>query len=505
MFVNLMRSKQRWLMTLIIIPVGISFLWFLGNRTSVDRAVSDKVGTLYGRTLTHTETDRLVREIRTGADLGLTNLIDRDILGRGDEIDWVVNHLVLEHQAQEMGIYPTDDEVANAAQKLTAFQGPSGQFDPKKYETFVGESLAPRGFSERQLEEIVRRDIQFGKVRAIVDAPVVVSPVEARLAYEGRYAKTNASVIRLASSDYAAGIAEPTEDEIKKFYEDQKVQYVQPEKRRVQYAKWTLAEDDKKLANPEKNAALQKIGDQSVALLSDLIDNKGKLDFAAAAAKANVTVKETPDFERAQTVGLEEASIPGFVEAAFRLSEEEPDSDVPLQTPDGFYDLHLAGRTPVRPQTLEEARAKVIKGLKDERIRSAMNAKAEEIRVKVVDALKAGKSFADAAKDAGQTAQEVPGFSASEPARGVPDAETVAGTTQELGTGELSKFVTSEAGGMFVYVRSREGVDEKKFDQQKDFIAMRLQRAKASFYFSEWLRTSREAAKVSIIPRNARS
>ncbi len=504
MFVNIMRTNQRWLMAIISVLVIISFIWFYSDRTQVDRIVSDRVGKIYGRTLTRTEVERVLRQLQTAASLGLTNVLDRDIMGRGDQIEAVVNHLIVSHQAEEMGIFPTEDEVLEAEKKLSAFQGADGQFDPNKYSQFVGDNLSPRGFSERQLEELVRRDLQFAKVRAIVDAPVTVSPVEARLAYDERYAKTNTSVIRFQSSDFAAGTAEPTEDEIKKAFEDQKEQYVQPEKRKVQYVKFGLNEEQKKLNGQEKMGVLKPLADQAVALLTDLLDNKGKTDFAAAAAKLNVPVKETTDFEQSQTAGLEEASIPGFAQAAFKLKKDDPDSDVPLQTTDAFYDLHLQNVIPVRPLTLDEARPKVVVALKEERAHAALAAKAEEARTKVADALKAGKSFPDAAKDAGQTAQEVPGYSTADPARTTPDAEAISATAQELATGELSKFVPITTGGILVYVRNREGVDEAKFDQQKDMVAMRLSRQKAGFYFSEWLRVSHDAANVEITPQHGR-
>ena len=505
MFVNLMRSNSRWLMAVISVLVGISLVWFYSARTDPDRSVSDRVGKIYDRALTGTEVGRVDRELQTAASLGLSNLIDRDVLGRGDQLDMVVNHLVVTHQAEQMGIHPTDDEVADAEQKLAAFQGPGGQFDKQKYSEFITDVLGPRGFGASQLDDLVRRNLQFGKLREIVDAPVVVSPVEARLAYEQHYAKTNSSLIRLSKTDFAVGVAEPTEDEIKKYFDDQKEQYVQPEHRKVAYVKFGLTDEQQKLVGKEKNMQLQPLANQAVAFLSDLLDNKGKADFATTAAKAGLPVKETPDFEQVQPASLPEGSIPGFVQAAFRLRKDDPDSDVPLQTSDAFYDLHLVNVTPPRPLTLDEARPKVIAAIKAERTNAALAAKAEEIRAKVADALKAGRPFPDAAKDAGQTVQEVPAYSQAEPSRSTPDANLIEETTQELGAGELSKFVVTPTGGFLVYVRNREGIDEAKFDQQKEMIASRLERQKSGFYFSEWLRVSRDASNAYLIPRGGRS
>ena len=52
MMVNLMRSHQRWLWIVISILVGISFISFYSNRTQNDAVGTDRVGKIYGRTLT---------------------------------------------------------------------------------------------------------------------------------------------------------------------------------------------------------------------------------------------------------------------------------------------------------------------------------------------------------------------------------------------------------------------------------------------------------------------
>ncbi len=60
---------------------------------------------------------------------------------------------------------------------------------------------------------------------------------------------------------------------------------------------------------------------------------------------------------RAAAPAGEEASINGFAAAAYKLTPQDPDSDVPLsaplQAPEAFYVLHLSGVTPARPLTLE--------------------------------------------------------------------------------------------------------------------------------------------------------
>lgn len=391
----------------------------------------------------------------------------------------------------------------------------------------MSERLTPNGFSPNQLDELVRQDLQVAKLRQIVDAPVVISPLEVRRAYEQHYAKTDASVVRFEKAVVAASVPAPTEDEIKKYYDEQKDRFTKPEQRKVQYVKFGLDDAQKKLAGKERMDALKPLADQAVQFSEHLLDQKDKgavdskapigqgdgkdavatqdkkarEDYVAAAAAAKLNVKETAEFEENQAPAGEEGAIPGFARAAFKLTKVNPDSDVPLQTSDAFYDLHLSEVVPQRPLTLDEARPKIVAAIQDERATVAVAAKAEEARTKMADALKAGRSMADAAKEAGQTVQDVPAFSAAEPATALPDSSAISSTAQELGTGELSKFVPTSTGGFLVFIRGRQGIDEMKFQAEKDFITMNLRRQKAGYYFYEWLRSNREAAGAEFTRR----
>ncbi len=509
--VNLMRSNQRWLMIVISVLVLISFLYFMSDRTHSDALATDHVGKIYGRNLSVTEMQRTERQLRIASELGLLHLTQREIFEGGDLNAAALNSLVIQHEAEKMNILPTDDEVADAEMKLAAFQGPNGEYDPAKKDEVMVNRLTPNGFSLNQLDDLIRQDLQVAKLREIIDAPVVVSPLEVRRAFERYYAKTEASVIRLQKADFLATAAEPTADEIKKYYDEQKDRFMQPERRKVQYVKFGLDEAQTKLTGKERMDALKPVADRAAQFLEQLLDQKSakpaagenaeqtaRDNYVAAAAADKLTVKETSEFEENQVPTGEEGAIPGFAQAAYKLTKASPDSDVPLQTTDAFYDLHLSGLVPERPLTLDEARPKVVSAIKDERATAALTAKAEEIRGKILDSLKTGKLLPDAAKEAGQTAQELAAFSQAEPAKGTFDASAVASTAQELGVGELSKFVPTSAGGMLIYVRNRQGVDEAKFEKDKEMITANLRRQKAGYYFYEWLRACREASGAQL-------
>ena len=496
MIVNLMRTNQRWMMMIISILVIISFIWFFSNRAQYDRMGNDRVGSVYGRSLSNTDFERTIRQLRTAEDLGLSSLTAPEVFSPRDLISSAMNYIVLTHEASKLGIEPTDAEVDEASKKIPAFQAPGGGgFDPVRYADFVDKKLGPRGFSDRQVDELVRADLQIGKLRQVVDAPELVSPVEVRLAYETAFTKTEASVIRLQKAAFAAAV-NPTEEDIKKYFDGQKNNLKHPEKRKISYVVFGLDETQSKLAGKERVEAMKPKAEAAEKFIEALADGKGKADFNALAAEAKTPVKESPEFEETALNGPE-ASIPRFAETSFHLTKDEPNSDV-IDTPTAYYILHLASVTPEKPMTLDEARPKIIAALKDERAQVALAAKAEEIRTKIVAALKAGKPIAEAAKDAGETAQDLPAFSLAEPSNGFADAEEIRDAATELNAGELSKLVNTPDGGALVYVRTREGVDEKSFDEKKEMISNSLRMRKERYAFMEWLRAQREAANVHL-------
>ncbi len=498
MMVNLMRSNQRWLMIVVSVLVLISFLYYFGNNTRVERLGGDRAGTIYGRNVTITEIQRAERQLRTAVDLGLSHVAAPELVQQKSLNDALVDQYVMQHQAEAYGILPTDDAANEAAQNLPVFKGPNGSFDESVKDAFVANSLNPRGFTEGQVIDLVRRDLQFAKLRQIIDSTVVVTPAEVRTRYELENSRVETSVIHFKNADFLAGI-DPSEDDIKKTFDAQRDQYEKPERRKVQYVRFGLDDAQKKLAGPERRDALQTLSNQAVAFLEKLNDAKGKQEFADVAKAANLPVKETVEFEQQDTAGLAEASINGFAASAYKLSAQNPDSDVPLRSPlqatDSFYVLHLSGMTPSRPLTLDEARPKIVAALKDERAKAALSARAEEVRAKIAESMKAGKSFADAAKDAGQTVQDLPGFALSEPP---PDNFEVVRASTELATGELSKFLPSADGGELVFLRGRSGIDEAAFDKTKGALMSMLRRRKVQAVFEEWLRSSRQAADAKM-------
>ena len=144
MMVNLMRTNQRWLMMIIIFLVSVSLIVFYSNRTE-DRVVSDRVGSLYGQSVSASDFSRVQRRLDVARSLGVYDVLRAANEGVYDPSDATINYLVLEHEAERFGIHPTEDEVRAAGTRLAVFRGQNGEFDPQKYAEFVDSQLNWRG------------------------------------------------------------------------------------------------------------------------------------------------------------------------------------------------------------------------------------------------------------------------------------------------------------------------------------------------------------------------
>src|SRR5476649_2209946 len=336
------RKNQRWLMIIIATLVIISFAWFY-NRADLEKINRDVVARMYGRPVRNADLERVRNMMGLAQQLGLRNLTSQEFLDR----DYAWNALVLAHEAIRLDLDPSDVEIAEAIKTLPSFQT-GGAFDPAKYGTFLSDSPTLRGFNQKQLETVVRADLQFARVRQMLDASATVSSDEVRALYDEIHSKVELMVARLKLADFAAGVT-VGDDDVKKFFEDQKnkASLMVDARRKVKYIVLSLTDDEKKLPPAEKRKALQTIADQMESLSQAMQETGANFDKIAAGLNLTEKVKETPEFDRESVTKLPEANVQGFMQSALGLTPENPAGDV-LQGAETFHFVVLSGYTPAR-------------------------------------------------------------------------------------------------------------------------------------------------------------
>jgi len=200
---KVIRKHRNWLMIVIAVLTIPFCLYFVKSDTS--RIHSDEVAKIYGRSFTRTDAQRFGHYYQLTTFLGLTDLLDGLAPGpatdnrKGDT--FVVNLIVLRHEAERLGISPSQAEIVNAIRNFPGLQGTNG-FDPAKYDQVEQNVLPSLGFTNEQLEQLARDEFCLKRIKDIVVAGVSLPESEIKSSYEQSYGKNFVSVIRVHGADF---------------------------------------------------------------------------------------------------------------------------------------------------------------------------------------------------------------------------------------------------------------------------------------------------------------
>jgi peptidyl-prolyl cis-trans isomerase D len=512
-----LRKHRGWLMIVITILALPFCLYFV--KTDYSRMRSDAVATVYGRTVTNTEFQRNGRLYFVAQALGMDTLTQSFGGSSGDEakqaaVAFALTLPVLQHEADQLGIAPTDAEKAEFIKNLRGLRSSNG-FDPQKYREFSENILPANGFSDAQIEELAAYALSLNRMKDLVTIGVAVPEAESKSDYDLRNGRLFVQAIRVRNSDFAKEV-KVSDDEVKKYYEQHAAEFKTEEKRKVEFVALALTDEQKKLQGKERIDVLQKLADRANEITQSLGEKSA--DFHQVAAKFQLPVKATAEFTQA-------APDPQFkadqqlTTVAFQLNAQEPNSDA-VQTSDGFYVLHLAGVTEARPLAFEEAKGKIVDLLKNNRMREMAMNKGRSAVQELRTTLKSGAPLKVALEKANLKAEPVPPFTlaeafdpaaAEETKKGRPkDFNNIAMAASQTQPGEIGDFMPSEDGGLMVLVEKREPPDPKKYEAERAAFDEKLLRTKRDIVFNEWLHDAQRdaglfAAKEEASPPAARA
>jgi hypothetical protein len=502
-----MRKHHKVLMIFITALVCISFSWYWNQNPDFGSMGDASVGKVYGRAVSHVELQRNMRLFDLARQLGMQELAGYLTLGAQREEkeqynSFAWNLMVLRHEAQRLGIAATTAEIASEVKSLPAFNGEKG-FELQRYNEIVDRLLAPKGFTQAQIEELAADQIALKQVKKVLSTGVSMPESEMRQEFEQNYAKMDASVIRFNSEEAAKNLEIP-DDEISKYYEAHKAELKSDEKRQVKFVQFGMTEEQKKLTGKPRVEALQKLADKANDF-TDALQVKGA-DFDQAAAKFETTPKTSTEFTQAKpdpSLG----SAAQLSAAAFALTNEAPNSDA-VQTPEGFTILHLLKVENSHPLTAEEAKPKILEMMKKQGAQQQLATKGHEVTQKLREDLQNGKTFEQAVTDAGLKAEKVPPFAlidnfpdekpaaSPEPKKEILDEQFIKQAASSLKPGEVGDYSPTPSGGLVVFLEKREELGPAQFEKARATLEERVLTNKGIVVFYEWLRERRHVAGI---------
>lgn len=492
--ITVIRKNQQVLLIIVSVLVIIAFVW-LYDRTEFDKLGADRVARIYDTTVTLVDVDRGQRLFSLAQELGLMDLLITLADSQDPEAnpveEFIWNRYVLQHEAGRLGLNPTSDQIDRLVRQLPAFQV-EGRFDPQLFGIFLQEGLAPRGFTERALEELVADQLRLQSLRELVESTVPVPRSEVASIYEQMNTEVRLALVEI-NIDRLDAEPEISEEEVKLYYETNREQLNTEEERTVQYVVFALDDAARELEGRERVAALQEVANQANAFTMAMVEEDA--DFAAEAANFEVEVHEVGPVARGE-VPSELRRIRGATEAIFAMTEADPNSE-PLRDNDSFAIFHLTEVIEPRPLELEEARDRIVARLRDERLRELAAEEAAATRLAILERLAEGDSLREVVAERGFRLIEPAPFTMARPDMEIPHLERIYERIMELPTGGISPFIPTREGGLLVYVRSRQEPDDLFLDQELEIFTDQYAQGKARAVFQEWLAEQRVRARLT--------
>jgi peptidyl-prolyl cis-trans isomerase D len=355
------------------------------------------------------------------ADAG-RNLSKQEAMKMGLEnrvLERLIGGAAVDNHAQDLGLGMSQDAVLEQIKKDPAFQDPTGNFSPLALASILHSlNMSEQGYISEQRERDLRRQL-IGTVGDIAPASQIL--LDALVRYNDEQRTLRYVLVPLS----AAGTAkEPTEEELKAFYDNHHAKFTLPEYRKIGLMavtpetvkdQVTITDDDlkaafekekDKLGKPEKRHVQQiTFPDQAAAEAASQRIQSGT-DFAAIAKEQGLS---DADFDLGTLAGNEMADAT-IADEAFKLEKDKVSAPVTGKLGKVVL-LRVTEIEPGEVVTFEQAKPDLEKGiLKDraERLILDLRDKIEDERAsgsklsEVADKLKLNYQTIDAVDRKGQ-------------------------------------------------------------------------------------------------------
>ncbi|NNE90217.1 MAG: hypothetical protein HKN23_01085 [Verrucomicrobiales bacterium] len=500
------RHFQKGILIVVTIIIVIAFAFLYSDFDFVRGTMgggSNCVFKVYGNCYRPKEVVKLQNSFNVARDFGMEDFA-MTLFGvrreDSDRTEFAESLVILRKEADRMGIKPSQEEIQAAVPKLPIFQR-LPWIDSKA----VQQSLAQYGFTLGDFNDLVGDYLAWQQLRDLVSAGIEPLPEEVDRFYNQRYQRYTAHAIDIDRDSFADKV-EITDEEIQKYYDDNKdkdLNLKTDPKRGFEVVVFAKTPDAENATEEEKAKARIEFRKWVNRIYSDLAANP---DEFRKIAESNVNVVELNSI---QTRALEPFAIGGAPD----FIKDEPEvintlfSDLvqegKITTPFDLSDDRIAVfkmTKRVEPELLplKKAKDQIVKALKVTKSNQMANDEANEARQKILDAVKAGKSFAEAAREAGLETRELPNFSIAEPPAEMEDAVAIRNAVIGLAEGDVSPVVTKSGGKGYLIVHVDKIVmyEDTSQESRKNIIDISMEREIQRNLFEAWFNRRKAASNL---------
>ncbi len=477
----------------------VAFVFTIGAAPGIGGETQTARQEFFGHNLA---SPREMTEIAEAAQLSLRIEYGQTQIDQRQFENYVFERLTLLGLADRLGIPgPTDEQFPTYITSLRGFQNAQGTFDPDIYNDFIDEIDANPTMSEDDVGLVLEDNFRIAQVREILGGPGYILPTEVRLQLERNQTVWSVDLAKFDIGGFEADV-QPTDEQLQQFYEENSFRYERAprtdfayvvfesanyvdqvpapkeeelkayfERNRNQFTPPAPAENaENQTETPEvtlddvRDQVTQSVRMASASRLASraasdfayaLFENKarqGTDEFQNLINSFNAELKEAPPASANEFPA--ELGFPRAVQQeVFRLNEDRHFSD-PLALRNDYIVLVFQETLPAYVPPLEEVRDQVAADFINEEERRLLAERAEEIRASIVEKVKNGQPFAEAAQAEGLEVTSADSFTRMTAPSEVPPA--VSARLTEFKQGEVSTMIPVQDAGYFVHIRDRQ-------------------------------------------------
>ena len=306
----------------------------------------------------------------------------------------MIQRRVLLNQAAQMGMAVSENELREVIGSVSAFFDENGQFSGEKYEQLLrAQNLSPAEF-ERQIEQ----DLIVGRLQNTISETAIVADSTVRRLVKQRGQQREVSQVIFSPVEYREKIT-VTDEDTKKYFDDNKELFKLPERARVEYlvlneeaAAETVSVTDAELEQ-SYNDRLSEFQTKEERRASHILisvaesassDEKDAAKKIAIEVLAKLNAKEGSFAELAKQFSNDPGSaenggdlgffekglmVESFDEAVFSASVGEIQG--PIETQYGFHIIRLDEIKPLETMPIDEVREQLEKDIKQSKVDEA--------------------------------------------------------------------------------------------------------------------------------------
>lgn len=396
---DLFRSRDksvRILLGALLVLVALSMLTYLVPSYNMGNSSSDTVvASVAGDDITTYDVQKLVqasmRNKQFPAEL-LPNYVPT-------MVEQMVTDRAMAYEAQRMGMEVTDQDLANTIRQIAPALFPDGKFIGKQaYADF----LAQQQMTIPDFESDLKRQILINRLREIALQGIIVTPLEIEETYKKKNEQVKIEYVKLNPDKYKAEIT-VTPEEMQRYFTANLANYQQPEKKNLVI----LLADQAKVAqsiNPSDTDLRQYYNQnqdqfrtpEQVKVRHILLKTQGKpasedakikakaedilKQVRAGANFADLVKKDSEDTGSVAnggeyTVQRNGQMVPEFENEAFTL---KPGESGIVKTTYGYHVMQVMQHDPAHLKTFDEARPELVAKVRDQRVAALMQKIADQ-------------------------------------------------------------------------------------------------------------------------------